>query len=624
MKKQNKNLNSTNLTENKNNKYSWDLDAILEGGTLEDLYQKWLKAKDSLLNVYNNGAFAFKEDSFAAYLKADKTLKLLTNRLINYIFNNLNEDITNPVWAGWQQKFMFEVNQLQQAMSQLSKVIVKNKDNIKKYLALPKYKNYQREFDLVFRTEPHILKEDEEQLMAKLSLTNETSEDIFNTLTRSEIKFQDAISSTGKKYPIKTMSDVAPLLKSKDRKLRKSAWLSEFGAFYNFRNTLSKTLYYAYLKYNTLAKVRNYKNYVSQTAFDDEINEEFISFIYEQVAAFAPIVKKYNSLRNAVLRKKLNTKNIYPWDLQIPLFNQNTKYSIEEAKKIALAALKPMGEEYQKVVKQAFGERWVSWLSKPGKQTGAYSIGNAEGLQKYYISMNFDTTLRSVYTIIHELGHSMHTWSLLNYQKIYTDVSIFYAEVASIANEMLLNYHLLKEFKNDSKMKISILMEMINNFFATTTRQIMFSNFEYIANEKINSGQQFSSEVAYDIYATMHEKYLGFSKSAVKRLKTSTYGKKSLAVILAVPHFYSGIFYVYKYAVGQVASIIACKRIIEKQPQALENFYKFLRSGNSLSPLETIKLLGIDLTKPQAWHEALAIVSEWVDQLKQELNKIKF
>lgn len=211
--------------------------------------------------------------------------------------------------------------------------------------------------------------------------------------------------------------------------------------------------------------------------------------------------------------------------------------------------------------------------------------------------MNFDTTLRSVYTIVHELGHSMHTWYLLQTQKVYTNVSIFYAEISSIANEMLLNYYLMDQYQNDDKMKATILIEMIDNFFATTTRQIMFSNFEYEANDKINHGEQFNSEIAYEIYAKMHGKYLGYSSAKVQRLTKSKIGKRTLAIILAVPHFYSGIFYVYKYAIGQVASVIACKRIINGVANARNNFYNFLKSGDSLSPLETIKLLNIDLTK---------------------------
>ncbi|WP_052663041.1 oligoendopeptidase F [Mycoplasmoides pirum] len=617
MKKKLKKPNS-NIT----NKYDWDLDAILEGSTLEKLHENWKLAFENLIKVYDKSK-CFKDiKKFDLYLKASKKLNLLSNRLMNYISNNLNEDITNPKWNEWKQKLTIETSNYSIKLSDVSNAIIKHKKEIQKYLEAPKYKIYQRSFDLIFREEKHILSNEEEKVLTKLSILNGAAEDIFDTLTRSEIKFEDALSSQNKKHKIKTLADVPPLLKSSDRKLRKSAWLSEYNGFYRYKETLAKILYHAYLNFNTNAKIRKHKDYISATAFDDEIPVEFISWIYTEVAKFAPIVKKYNSIIKTAIKNKFNLNKVEPWDTQVPLFNKNTKYSIEDAQKIAIAALSPMGNEYIEMVKKAFNEKWISWLPKQGKQTGAYSIGSAEGLSKYYISMNFDNTLRSVYTIVHELGHSMHTWKLLEKQKIYTDVSIFYAEISSIANEMLLNYYLLNKYKNDSKMKVLILNEMIQNFFATTTRQIMFSNFEYEANEKINNGEEFSSESAFDLYTKMYEKYLGFSKNAVKKLKTSNY-KKGLSIIVAVPHFYAGIFYVYKYAIGQVASIIATKRILENKPNALNNFMKFLSSGNSLSPLDTIKLLDIDLTKSNSWKEALDIVSEWIEMLSKELKKTK-
>ncbi|WP_033160011.1 oligoendopeptidase F [Mycoplasmoides alvi] len=603
-------------------KYTWDLDAILEKSKLEDLHKEWKNSYQKLIDIYDNGKCFSTLNKFDNFLKQSKKLQLLSNRLINYVSNNLNENIADSKWNGWSQQITIESNQLGQKLSNLSNDIIKNKKQIKEYLKLPKYKEYERDFYLSFRNEKHILTNEEEQVLSKLSILNHASEDIFDTLTRSEIQFEDAISSKGKHYKIKTLSDVAPLLKSSDRKLRKSAWLSEYNGFYRYKETLTKLLYHAYLNFNTNAKIRKHDDYVSETAFNDEIPVSFIKLIYEETSKFTTLVKEFGLLTKIAIKNKFNLNKVEPWDVSIPLFKKNTKYSIEDAQRIALEALKPLGQNYVNMVKKAFDDRWISWLPKPGKQTGAYSIGSAEGLTKYYISMNFDKTLRSVYTIVHELGHSMHTWKLLENQKIYTDVSIFYAEISSIANEMFLNYYLLDKYKNDSKMKIIILIEMIQNFFATTTRQIMFSNFEFEANEKINKGEEFSSETAFDLYAEMYRKYLGYSKTQLKKLKSGDY-KKGLSIITAVPHFYAGIFYVYKYAVGQIAAIIAAKRIMDKKSNALSNFMKFLSSGNSLPPLETISLLDIDLTSKEIWKESFEIVQDWIKLLKIELKKIK-
>lgn len=616
MKKQvgNKNL--------KLNKYSWDLEAILEGTTLEKLHEDWKHANEKLIQIYDRGKCFANIEQFDLFLKTDKKLSLLTNKLVNYISNNLNEDISNSKWVGWQQKLTIESNLYEQQLFDLSNNIIKNKNNIQKYLNLPKYKKYQRSFDLIFRDEKHNLNDEQEKIMSKFLILNQAPEDIFDTLTRLEIKFDNAYSSNKKVWKINTLADISPLLKSKDRMLRKTAWLSEYNAFFKYKHTLIKILYHAYLNFNINAKIRNHNDYISATAFHDEIDYKFIDHVYKQISNYADIIKQYSLLLKQALKTKLKLTKIEPWDVNVPLFDKNNRYTIENTKLIALSALKPLGADYIAMVKKAFDENWISWLPKKGKQTGAYSIGNAEGLSKYYISMNFDSTLRSVYTIVHELGHSMHTWKLLSKQDIYTDVSIFYAEISSICNEMLLNYYLLKKYKNDSKMKVIILNEMIQNFFATTTRQIMFSNFEYLANEKINNGEEFGIETAFDIYANMHEKYLGYSKTDIKKIKRGNY-KKSLSIIVAVPHFYSGIFYVYKYAVGQIAAIIIAKKIIENEPGALDNFIKFLESGNSKSPLETIKLLGIDLQENDPWQIAKQIVSEWITMFKIELKKTK-
>lgn len=607
----------------KKENYSWDLEAILEGKTIEALFNELQSSCNNLVEVYDNGNFIKSEKTFEKFLVLQKKFKILMNRFHNYVSNNLNEDINNSNWVNWYQKLMAFSSFVQQKISGLSNEVIKNKSQIEKYLTLNKFKEYKRYFHSIFRYKPHNLKPNEEDLLAKLSPVESAVEDIFDTLTRSEIKFRNVFSNSKKAHKIKTMSDFNVLLKSKDRVLRKNAWLSKYDALYNYKNTLSKTLYQVYLKYNTYAKIRNFKNYVEETAFNDEINSNFIPFVYDQVAKYALLNKEYNSLIKSAIKKRIKVKKVQPWDSQAPLFNKKNKYTIEQTKEIALKALSPMGQEYISNVKKAFDENWISWLPKPGKQTGAYSIGSAEGLSKYYISMNFDGTLRSVYTIVHELGHSMHTLKILQKQKLYTSVSIFYAEISSIANEMLLNHFLLKKYKNDPKMKVLILQEMINNFFATTTRQIMFSNFEYEVNHKINNGEQFGSETAFSIYADMHKKYLNYSDSKVKELLTKPSLKKSLSIILSVPHFYTGILYVYKYAIGQVAAIIATKRIINNEPNALENFNRFLESGNSLPPLETINLLNVDLTTSKAWQEAHEIVNGWIKELKIELKKTK-
>jgi oligoendopeptidase F len=233
-------------------------------------------------------------------------------------------------------------------------------------------------------------------------------------------------------------------------------------------------------------------------------------------------------------------------------------------------------------------------MPKENKTTGAYSIGGTSGLSKYFILMNYDESIDSVYTLAHELGHSLNSYYYGIGQKIYQSTSIFCAEVASITNEVLLSHYLLNnaDKEKDSKTKVFILDQLISGFFATTTRQIIFSNFEYDINELINKDEAITYDVISDKYLKLMDEYIGIKN--LKKYSKPPYNY-SLATILRISHFYAGNFYVYKYAIGQVVGTIIADKIIKKEPNALENYFKFLKSGTSLSPIETIKLLGIDL-----------------------------
>jgi oligoendopeptidase F len=223
--------------------------------------------------------------------------------------------------------------------------------------------------------------------------------------------------------------------------------------------------------------------------------------------------------------------------------------------------------------------------------------------------MNFDNTIRSTSTIAHELGHSMNSLYINSKQKIYNDVSVFYAEISSIVNEMLLSYYLLDKYRNDVNMKKMILDEMINNFFATVSRQIIFSNTEYILNEYINQSKPFTKETAKQIYLSMIDKYQGIDQEMKNKINHEPYSF-SQSTILRIPHFYAGNFYVYKYAIGQIVAINIAQKIYQGDHFAIKKYFEFLSSGSSLSPLDTIKLLGIDLHNNTVYSETKKILDE--------------
>lgn len=208
--------------------------------------------------------------------------------------------------------------------------------------------------------------------------------------------------------------------------------------------------------------------------------------------------------------------------------------------------------------------------------------------------MNFDGTLNSVYTIAHELGHSMHSLAF-NHQPVHAESEIFFAEISSITNEILLSDYLLKEYEGNLEKTLHILQEMIFNFFATTTRQIVFSDFEFTVNDLINKKQPINPQVIKNIYAQKIVQYYGYNEKYFNKLLTDNNLFLNLSHIFRISHFYERVFYVYKYAIGQVAAMINAQNIIQQKESALNCFQRFLASGNSLSPIDTVSLLGINL-----------------------------
>ena len=595
------------------NKYEWDLDYLLNNKSFEHLFNMWVSIQNQVLKLYPN--FYRSSKNFEQWMKVNDKLEIIENRLSNYVSNNLNTDLVNAKWLGLSQKINMIDNQISSQMSDYANIVIKNKKLIKTYLKNRNLKKYQREFEHIFRTEPHILQPNVEKALSKISLANHGVAHVFSTLTDSDLKFQPVKDKKGKLNPITTASDVIKYLKSNDRVLRKNAWINFNFAFDSIANTLTQTLYYTYLRYNSTAKLRNFKDYVNASAFADEINDSFILNLYKNVESFKTIYSSYKTKVEKLLLKQLKVNKLEPWDKSMDLASKPIKVTIEQTKKIVLDALSPLGKDYLSHIKTAFNERWISWLPKKNKLTGAYSIGGIKGLDKFYILMNFDGTMGSVETITHELGHSMNSYYSNKAQEVYVDTQIFYAEIASITTETLLILYLLNKYKNDKIMTNFYLKRLLDNFFACTTRQIEFSNFEYESNKMINNMQTFAADTIKNLYLQMLKKYENLSDAKLNEFKKEPY-KYYLSTILRIPHFYAGNFYVYKYAIGQICGLIVAYKIYNGDKNMLNRFIKFLSSGSSLSPLKTIELLNIDLNSKKSYNDVKQIIKKLLTKFK--------
>lgn len=599
----------------KNNKHNWDLESLLGNKSLNDLFNQWYKIELKLVALVNS--FYKSKANLKKWLNLSQESERVGNRLLMYVMNHNNEELDNPEWIGWQQKITFVCNDLALKTAHWTNLVLDNEKQIRSFLKDPSLKDWTREFELIWRTKKHILDKKSELLLTKVSPATSGIGDVYSTLTDSDLKFADALDKHGKPHSIQTISDAIKLLKNpNDRILRKNAWVSYNTAYNAVKNTLTKTLYYNYLKVNKLVQIRNYKNYIEAALDAEEVNEKILLSAYKAVATFKQANIAYRKHREQLIKQIHKIKNLEPWDLSLDLTTKKIKFTVEQAQKEVINALSCLGTNYINVVKKAFKENWISWLPKAHKATGAYSIDNIYGLDKYYILMNFDNTSDSVSTIAHEMGHSVNSWHIVKNQKIYASTDMFVGEIASIVNEMLLNFYWLKKYKNDKHMTLHVLENMLGTFFGCTSRQIVFSKFEYEANKLINEGKAFTVSDVEKLFLESRQQYEGVSAKALIRMKKYPYNLAN-ASILRVPHFYMNNFYVYKYAVGQVIAIVVADKLYHHDGKMLKNYIKFLSAGYSIPPLDIIKILGIDLVKGDVYKQALRILNKLVKQFQQ-------
>lgn len=602
-------------------KYNWDLEDLLNNSSLDSLFEEWKKINLELIEIYDGGNCYNNIDTFRKYLKKDEQLTPIENRLVNYISNKSNENLADKEMLNWMQKLSLEESKFSLVFANSKNIILAKEKEIRKYLKEKDLKKYTREFELIFKDKKHKLTDKEEILLTKLSPSLSTASSVYEILSYSEIELLPAKDSKGKEHKFNSIADINFVLeKSKDETLRKNAYISLNRSYIKFENSLAKTLYQNFLLMNEMAKIYKFNNYVDRVCFYDEVEPKFVDHVYSQVEKFKFAYRKYNSIENKYRKKIMGNIKMTPWNKAFDIYTKsNEVISIEDAKEMILDALAIMGDEYISVVKRAFNEKWISFLPKKGKQNGAYSIGGTKGLSKYYILMNFDKTYSSVTTLAHELGHSLNSYFIHKKQDLYCSLSIFYAEIASITNEILLNYHVLAKNKNNKNLQLKIYDEMITNFFACTTRQIMFSQTEKWIIEAIENNKPIGANELKELYANTFVKYANFSEKEKNKLLSKDNGER-LSVIFRLSHFYYGIFYVYKYSLGLVAAIICAEKIYNKEEGFLNKYFEFLSSGSSLSPIETIKLLGIDLTSNEPWEKALKIVEKWILAYKKLSN----
>ncbi|MHB1651160.1 MAG: oligoendopeptidase F [Desulfitobacteriaceae bacterium] len=464
-------------------------------------------------------------------------------------------------------------------------------------------KDYDRIFDDILRKRSHVLSPAEEKLMAEIGELAEAPSTIFTMANNADLKFPTIHGEEGQEVEL-TKGNYIHFMESKDRRVRREAFEGLYGIYQKQSNTWAATLN-ASIKADVFsAKARNYSSALEASLDDDKVPLTVYDALIETVHEFLPEMYRYTRLR----QRALGLDKLHMYDIYVPIVPETQMtISYKEAQNMTLAGLTPLGSEYLKILESGLNTGWVDVYENEGKTSGAYSWGTYRSHP--YVLLNHQDTLDSMFTLAHEMGHSLHTYfSNRSQPHIYAGYKIFVAEVASTLNEALVMEHLLQTTK-DQKVLAYLVNHYLEQFRGTIFRQTMFAEFEKKTHAMVEQGEALTAERFSQIYRDLNTLYYG---------KDIVFDSEISLEWARIPHFYNA-FYVYKYATGFSAATALAKGILEQGQPAVERYLKFLSSGSSDYPIELLRMAGVDMETPVPIREALQVFSRLVTRLEELL-----
>ena len=555
-------------------------------GSLGQGASELLKAVDYVLDIYRKAEVIY----VYAHLKNDEDTANTTNQALYARASSLIAKVSEAV--SW-----FEPELLQLSDEQIAAYFDEE----------PKLQLYRHFIEQIISERAHVLPAEQEALLAGASEIFGSSADTFAVMNNADLKFPIVKNEAGEDVQL-THGVYGQLLESTDRTVREKAFKALYSVYHQFRNTFASTLSTHVKGHNFKAKVRGYDSARAASLSSNHIPEDVYDTLVLVVNQYLPLLHRYVELR----KELLGLEQLHMYDLYTPLLAEAPiKFTYEEAKAKALEALKPLGEEYLEIVKQAFDERWIDVVENQGKRSGAYSSGAYD--TQPYILLNWHDRLDELYTLVHEMGHSVHSYFTRHTQPyVYGDYSIFLAEIASTTNENLLTSYLL-ETETDPKIRAYIINHYLDGFKGKIFRQTQFAEFEHFIHTEDAKGNPLTSDYLSRFYGELNAKYYGPIVVNDEEIKDEW---------SRIPHFYYN-YYVYQYATGFSAASALAKHIAEGDEQALENYLTYLKSGSSDYPIEVMKKAGVDMTQPAYIEDAMEIFALRLDELEQLVEELR-
>lgn len=586
-------------------KYKWDLSSMFPSDEAFEAGLEELKDYCPKLLAFK-GKISTSAQALLEFLQLEDQMTLLLYKIINYAERKSDEDTRVAKYQAYVANATSAYTQVGEATSWFAaELLAVPAESVEKfYVEVPALEFYRRKLNKILNQREHTLSAEEEALLARAEELAVQPTNIFSMFDDADLTFDDAVDSEGKTHKL-TSGSFVPLLMDADRVLRESAFKQLYSRFGEFRNTSAAILTSQVKNLQFFSSSRKYASSLEAALAENEIPVEVYNNLIDAVHQNFPAFYKYVDLRKRVM----GLDELHFWDVYTPLVDDvDMKFTYEEACDLIVKALAPMGEEYVNLVKKGLESRWVDVYETPGKRSGAYSAGG-KGMNPVML-LNFQGGLDDVYTLIHEMGHSLHTYFSSHNQEItYSDYSIFVAEVASTCNEALLSHYLL-EHETDPARHAYILNHFLEGFRGTIYRQCMFAEFERDISQMNADGVALNAEVLSERYGKLCAEYFGPGIELDEEIKLEW---------SRIPHFYYN-FYVYQYCIGFSAAIALSQRILSEGEPAVKDYIGYLSGGCSKTPIELLRGAGVDMATPDPVNAALKYFGELVDQLEQELN----
>lgn len=593
---------SLKTREQIDNNYKWNIEAMFpdEKQIDQDLDSVLAKTKEF-------GGFAgHLTESAATLLRALKKRDEIWQQLEKvYVYARMRRDEDNR-----KNKYQAMTDKCQTVIAQVSasmsfftpELLDASEETLLSYIQQePGLREYEFLIKDILREKAHILTKAEENVLAQMGEITGATNDIFTMLNNADIKFGKITDEDGDQVEL-THGNYIKFMESHDRKVRKEAYDHMYAAFKAMINTIGTAYNYNTKTDVITARLRKYDSARQAALSGDNIPGEVYDNLVKVVNDNLPTVHRYMEIR----KKLLGVDQLHMYDIYVPLIElPKKKIPYEQALDMMREGLAPLGEEYIARMNKGIEAGWIDVYENEGKTSGAYSFGSYDSMP--YILLNYTDTLKDVFTVVHEMGHSMHSSYTREAQPyIYGSHSIFTAEVASTVNESLLMRHLLDK-ETEPQMRKYLLNLYIEEFRTTLFRQTMFAEFEDLTHRAIEEGQVLTAEWMCEEYQKLNDKYFG---PAVEQDDTIRYEWAR------IPHFYNA-FYVYKYATGYSAATAISSKILTEGPAARDAYISFLKTGESDYPIELLKLAGVDMSSKKPIEQAMETFKGLVDEFEK-------